>query len=42
LARSNSHVAIRNNDERRAKSELPKYKVEVKNINSFRFVEKAV
>ncbi len=42
LARSNSHVAISDSDKRRAKSELPKYKVEVKNINSFRFVEKAI
>lgn len=42
LARGTSQVALSNNDERKTKSELPKYKVEVKNINSFRFVEKAI
>lgn len=42
LARSTSHVAISKSDKRQATSELPPYKVEVKNINSFRFVEKAI
>ena len=42
LARRDSHVASRNHDKRIANSELPSYKVEIKNINSFRFVEKAI
>jgi aspartyl-tRNA(Asn)/glutamyl-tRNA(Gln) amidotransferase subunit B len=33
---------ITTNNEPLAKNNLPKYKVEVKNINSFRFVEKAI
>ena len=42
LALGTSHVALDKNDKRQTTSELPPYKVEVKNINSFKFVEKTI
>lgn len=36
------NVSIRKTEDRGRRTELPSYKVEIKNINSFRFVERAI